>query len=99
MGCKQRAPSLPPSLPRGHHGSRDACSQATQAVLRLLSFSLRSFFGVEGNPLSVFYSVFVALWSLYFLIKWERRQCELQFLWGVEAAPLAPRPLPLCPAT
>ena len=40
--------------------------------------------GVEGNPLTIAYSIAIALWSCIFLNQWERKQCELQFLWGVE---------------
>ena len=40
--------------------------------------------GVEGNPLTLFYSVAVALWSVVFLKQWQREQSELQFLWGTE---------------
>lgn len=38
--------------------------------------------GVEGNPLTIVYSVAVSFWSVYFLTQWKRRQNELMFLWG-----------------
>jgi hypothetical protein len=38
--------------------------------------------GVEGNQLTVAYSILVSFWSVYFLSKWKRRQAELMFLWG-----------------
>ena len=38
--------------------------------------------GVEGNPLSVAYSILVSFWSVAFISKWHRRQAELCFLWG-----------------
>jgi hypothetical protein len=38
--------------------------------------------GVEGNPLSLVYSIAVSFWSVYFLTQWKRRQNELMFLWG-----------------
>lgn len=38
--------------------------------------------GVEGNPLSLAYSILVSFWSVAFIAKWHRRQAELCFLWG-----------------
>ena len=40
--------------------------------------------GVEGNQLTVVYSVLVSFWSVYFLSRWKRRQAELMFLWGTQ---------------
>ena len=40
--------------------------------------------GVEGNQLTVVYSILVSFWSVYFLSKWKRRQAELMFLWGTQ---------------
>jgi hypothetical protein len=38
--------------------------------------------GVEGNPLSLAYSILVSFWSVAFIKKWRIRQAELCFLWG-----------------
>ena len=38
--------------------------------------------GVEGNPLSLAYSILVSFWSVAFIKKWHVRQAELCFLWG-----------------
>eukprot|EP01044_Picomonas_judraskeda_P009209 COSAG03_NODE_1108_length_4802_cov_1359.085903_2_plen_749_part_00 len=38
--------------------------------------------GVEGNPLSLAYSILVSFWSVAFIKKWHIRQAELCFLWG-----------------
>ena len=39
---------------------------------------------VDNNPLMVYYSVFLCLWSAGFNVAWQRRQRELAFLWGSE---------------
>ena len=38
--------------------------------------------GVEKNPLTTVYSIYVGLWSISFLETWNRRENELRFLWG-----------------
>jgi hypothetical protein len=40
--------------------------------------------GVDANVLAIPYSVYLALWSVLFLSKWQRRESELKFLWGSE---------------
>ena len=40
--------------------------------------------GVDGNVLTLYYSVFLSLWSVVFLSFWKRREAELAFLWGTE---------------
>eukprot|EP01048_Picozoa_sp_COSAG05_P015979 COSAG05_NODE_1997_length_3729_cov_2.409091_1_plen_341_part_10 len=40
--------------------------------------------GVDKNPLSLVYSVYVGLWSIGFLEAWVRRENELRFLWGTQ---------------
>jgi hypothetical protein len=40
------------------------------------------FGGVEKNPFTLAYSIYVGLWSISFLEAWARRENELQFLWG-----------------
>jgi hypothetical protein len=41
--------------------------------------------GVEGNQLTIIYSILVSFWSVFFLSTWKRRQSELMFLWGTES--------------
>ncbi|KAF9900033.1 hypothetical protein BX616_002728, partial [Lobosporangium transversale] len=36
-----------------------------------------------GSPFSIFYGIFVILWSVLFTECWKRRQKELSLLWGV----------------
>jgi hypothetical protein len=38
--------------------------------------------GVENNPFTLAYSIYVGLWSISFLESWGRRESELRFLWG-----------------
>lgn len=40
--------------------------------------------GIENNPLTFYFSIFLAFWSLAFTTQWTRRQNELAFLWGTE---------------
>lgn len=40
--------------------------------------------GVAYNPLTIFYSVYVGIWSTIFIETWHRRENELRFLWGTE---------------
>ena len=48
--------------------------------------------GVEDNPLTLFYSIFLSLWSTAFLEAWTRRQNELKFQWGSEGFETTERP-------
>ena len=41
------------------------------------------------NALTPLFSLFIALWSLIFILRWERRWYELSFLWGTDAAALS----------
>jgi hypothetical protein len=38
--------------------------------------------GVEKNPFTLAYSIYVGMWSISFLETWTRRENELRFLWG-----------------
>ena len=40
--------------------------------------------GVDGNPLTLMYSVFMSIWSVVFLSVWRRTEAEHAFLWGSE---------------
>ena len=40
--------------------------------------------GVEGNPLTSVYSLFVAMWAIWLLAVWEQKENELKFMWGME---------------
>jgi hypothetical protein len=40
--------------------------------------------GVENNPLTMAYSVYVGLWSVIFVEAWKRKETEYRFLWGSE---------------
>ena len=40
--------------------------------------------GVDGNVLTLYYSVLLSLWSVVFLSIWKRRQAEHAFLFGTE---------------
>ena len=40
--------------------------------------------GVDANPLTLYYSVVLSLWSVVFLSIWKRREKELAFLFGSE---------------
>ena len=40
--------------------------------------------GVDGNPLTLMYSVFMSIWSVVFLSVWRRKEAEHSFLWGSE---------------
>jgi hypothetical protein len=42
------------------------------------------FGGVDNNPGTLAYSVYVGLWSITFLSAWARRENELRFLWGTK---------------
>ena len=38
--------------------------------------------GIENNPATFQYSIYVGLWSISFLETWKRKQNELMFLWS-----------------
>lgn len=40
--------------------------------------------GVDANPLTLYYSVYLSAWSILFLSMWKRREHEHAFLWGTE---------------
>jgi hypothetical protein len=40
--------------------------------------------GVDANPLTLFYSVVLSLWSVGFLSSWKRTEANHAFLWGSE---------------
>jgi hypothetical protein len=40
--------------------------------------------GVQKNPATLAYSVYVGLWSVTFLEAWKRKEVEFRFLWGSE---------------
>ena len=79
---------------RGYFGEQIALYFAfvgvyTQSLIWPAIFGLPTYYfhveyGVEQNPLSYHYSVFMSFWSLFFLSTWKRRQNELSFLWGTQ---------------
>ena len=42
------------------------------------------FGGVDKNPFTLAYSVYVGMWSVSFIEGWKRKECEYRFLWGSE---------------
>ena len=50
--------------------------------------------GVAYNPLTIFYSVYVGIWSTIFIESWHRRENELRFLWGTEKLSQIEQPRP-----
>lgn len=50
------------------------------------------FGGVDNNPMTVTYSVYVGLWSITFLSTWGRRENEVRYLWGTEGLSLQEEP-------
>ena len=64
------------------------------AVLGCFTMAGNYFFdgGVEDNPLTLFYSIFLSLWSTAFLEAWTRRENELKFQWGSEGFETTERP-------
>lgn len=44
------------------------------------------FGGVEKNPLTLAYSIYIGLWSVSFIETWRRKEVEWRFLWGSEVA-------------
>ena len=54
----------------------------TPALAGLVCFIAQFSLGLDNNWMTVPYSVFLALWSVLFLTMWQRKENELQFLWG-----------------
>jgi hypothetical protein len=50
--------------------------------------------GVAYNPLTIYYSVYVGIWSTLFIETWHRRENELRFLWGTEKLSQIEQPRP-----
>ena len=44
------------------------------------------FDGPDENPYTLPYSIYVGVWSILFLQKWNRREVELGFLWGLTSS-------------
>ena len=40
--------------------------------------------GVEGNPLSLAYAIYISFWAVGMGASWNKRQAELMFLWGTD---------------
>jgi hypothetical protein len=38
---------------------------------------------IVDNPLTVFYSIFMAIWTVLFIEKWKRKNIILQYEWDV----------------
>jgi|EP01046_Picozoa_sp_COSAG06_P012677 hypothetical protein len=58
---------------------------AVNAVFGIGVMILQPIFGgVDNNPMTVTYSVYVGLWSITFLSTWGRRENELRYLWGTD---------------
>ena len=38
---------------------------------------------IVDNPLTVFYSIFMAVWTVLFIEKWKRKNINLQYEWDV----------------
>ena len=50
--------------------------------------------GVARNPLTVYYTIYVGIWSTLFIESWHRRENELRFLWGTEKLSQIEQPRP-----
>ena len=50
--------------------------------------------GIDENPTTLAYSIYLALWSVTFLNSWSRRENELKFLWGSEGYETVEKPRP-----
>lgn len=50
--------------------------------------------GVSHNPFTIFYSIYVGIWSTIFIESWHRRENELRFLWGSESLSQIEQPRP-----
>ena len=54
-------------------------------LLGLVAAAVQPYFGgVDKNPLTLMYSVYVGMWSVTFLEGWKRKEVEYRFLWGSE---------------
>ena len=42
--------------------------------------------GVDKNPFTLAYSVYVGVWSVSFIEGWKRKEAEFRFLWGSQVA-------------
>lgn len=36
------------------------------------------------NPVTIFFAVFMSIWSVFFIEFWQRKQSELQFEWDTD---------------
>jgi hypothetical protein len=50
--------------------------------------------GVAYNPMTIYYSIYVGIWSTIFIESWHRRENELRFLWGTEKLSQIEQPRP-----
>ncbi len=50
--------------------------------------------GVSHNPLTIYYSIYVGIWSTLFIESWNRTENELRFLWGTESLSQIEEPRP-----
>ena len=50
--------------------------------------------GVDGNPATLMYSIFMSIWSVLFLSVWRRKEAEHAFLWGSEGFEEGEEPRP-----
>ena len=64
------------------------------AVLGVMTMVGHLLGGVDKNPLTVVYSIFLALWSTLFLEAWKRVENELKFQWGSEGFEMHEQPRP-----
>jgi hypothetical protein len=63
------------------------------AVFGIATMILQPIYGgVDKNPGTLAYSVYVGVWSISFLSAWARRENELNFLWGTEGLSLKEEP-------
>ena len=54
-----------------------------QSVFGCITLGCQLYYGgINRNPATFQYSIYVGLWSISFLETWNRRQNELQFLWS-----------------
>jgi hypothetical protein len=50
--------------------------------------------GVSHNPFTIYYSIYVGIWSTLFIESWNRTENELRFLWGTESLSQIEEPRP-----